>query len=384
MLGVAILGVGDIANVHIEAYRALSDRCQIKALVDLFPDKAEAKRDKYGLDCEVVTDYHQLLNREDIDLVSICLPPSAHCDIAVDFLKAGKHVLCEKPMAPSLEQCDRMLAAAKESGALLGVVAQNRFKPDIMRTKKLLESGVLGNVYFAQANSLWWRGDNYYDLWWRGTWEKEGGGCTFIHAVHHIDLFLWLMGDLQELSAMAANQNHKNSEVEDVSISTLRFASGAVGTVVASLLHHGEEQKIIIDGQNGSIEIPHKVAANRQQPNGYPELNLEMQQKIEEVFSQYPDLVYQDHCGQIENMICAIEQGTQPLVTGEDGRKTIEFITAVYQSSFLGQKVTFPMTAEKDPFYTREGLMKGAPRFFRKSKSVDNYADLGIKVGGSL
>ena len=130
MLGIAILGVGDIANVHIEAYQALADRCEIRALVDIFQDKAEAKRQKYGLSCDVVTDYKTLLDRKDIDLVSICLPPSAHCDVAVDFLRAGKHVLCEKPMAPSLEQCDRMIAAAKEGGAKLGVVAQNRFKPD--------------------------------------------------------------------------------------------------------------------------------------------------------------------------------------------------------------------------------------------------------------
>ena len=383
MLGIAILGVGDIANVHIEAYQALADRCEIRALVDIFQDKAEAKRQKYGLSCDVVTDYKTLLDRKDIDLVSICLPPSAHCDVAVDFLRAGKHVLCENPMAPSLEQCDRMIAAAKEGGAKLGVVAQNRFKPDIMRTKKLLESGVLGPIYFTQANSLWWRGDNYYDLWWRGTWEKEGGGCTFIHAVHHIDLFLWLMGDLREISAMVSNQNHQNSEVEDVSISTLRFQNGAVGTMIASLLHHGEEQKIIIDGENGSIEIPHKVASDKQQPNGYPEPNDPMREKIEETFRSFPDLPYQDHCGQIENMISAIENGTEPLITGVDGRKTVEFITAVYQSAFLGEKVTFPMS-EKDPFYTKEGLMQKAVRFHQKTKSVENYADIGIKVGGSL
>ena len=193
------------------------------ALADIFTDKAEAKKQKYGLDCDVVADYKELLDREDVDLVSVCLPPAAHCGVTVDFLKAGKHVLCEKPMAPSLEECDLMIRAAGEGGAKLSVVAQNRFKPDIMKTKQMLESGALGQLYFAQADSLWWRGDNYYDLWWRGTWEKEGGGCTFIHAVHHIDLFLWLMGDLDEISAMVANQNHHNSEVEDVSLSTLRF-----------------------------------------------------------------------------------------------------------------------------------------------------------------
>jgi predicted dehydrogenase len=383
MIGVAILGAGDIANVHIEAYKQLGDRCRIVALVDMFTEKAAEKRDKYGLDCEVVADYKELLDREDVNLVSICLPPSAHCQAAVDFLKVGKHVLCEKPMAPSLEECDRMIAAAKEGNAKLSVVAQNRFKPDIFKTKKLIDTGILGNLYFAQANSMWWRGDNYYDLWWRGTWEKEGGGCTFIHAVHHIDLFLWLMGDIEEVSATVANQNHCNSEVEDVSVSTIRFKNGALGLMVASLLHHGEEQKIIIDGEKGSIEIPHKISVSRQMQNGYPEADDEMAKQLEEAFRSMDEITYTEHCGQIENMLSAIEQDKSPLIGGEDARKTVEFISAVYQSAFTGTKVQFPMT-EKDLFYTREGLLSKAVKFHEKKKSVENYADTGIKVGGTL
>lgn len=383
MIGVAILGVGDIANVHIEACKQLSDRCRIVALADLFTDKAEAKRDKYHLNCDVVGDYKELLEREDIDLVSICLPPAAHCAAAVDFLKAGKHVLCEKPMAPSLEECDKMIAASKESGKILSIVAQNRFKQDIMRTKKLIDSGALGKLFFAQANSFWWRGDNYYDLWWRGTWEKEGGGCTFIHAVHHIDLFLWLMGDLDEVNAMVTNQNHHNSEVEDVSLSILRFKNGASGLMASSLVHHGESQRIIIDAENASIEIPHKLSVSRQMQNGYPEDDVEAKNTLEKAFADMGELKYIEHCGEIEDVIAAIENGTEPLITGEDGRKTVEFISAVYQSSFTGEKVKLPMT-EEDPFYTRAGILSNAVKFHEKKKSVENYADTGIKVGGTL
>ena len=383
MIGVAILGAGDIANVHIEAYKQLEGRCKVVAIADLFQDKAQEKKEKYGLDCDVVGDYKELLDRDDVNLVSICLPPSMHCQAAVDFLEAEKHVLCEKPMAPSLEECDKMIAASKKTGALLSIVAQNRFKPDIMRTRKLLESGALGKLYFAQANSFWWRGDNYYDLWWRGTWAKEGGGCTFIHAVHHIDLFLWLMGDVDEVSALVTNENHHNSEVEDVSLSMLRFKNGAVGLMAASLVHHGEEQRITIDGQNGSIEIQHKISVSRQMENGYPEDDTDARDALEKLFASEGDLSYQEHCGQIENVVSAIENGTSPFITGEDGRKTIEFISPVYQSAFTGEKVKFPMTAE-DPFYTRNGVLNLATRFHEKTKSVENYADTGIKVGGTL
>lgn len=383
MLGIAILGAGDIANVHIEAYQQFGERCRIVALADIFTDKAQEKKEKYGLDCEVVGDYRELLDRDDIQLVSICLPPSMHCETSVAFLEKGIHVLCEKPMALCLEECDRMIAAAKAGNSKFSIVAQNRFKQDIMKTKKMLEQNILGSPYFVQANSTWWRGDNYYDLWWRGTWEKEGGGCTFIHAVHHIDLLLWLMGDVDEISSLVANQNHHNSEVEDVSITTIRFKNGAVGVMTANLLHHGEEQRFIIDAEKGTIEIPHKISANRQQHNGYPEDDTEVCEELKKAYSQIGDLKYIEHCGQIENMISAIEQGTEPLISGEDGRKTLEFISGVYQSAFTGQKVKFPMTST-DLFYTREGILSKATKFHEKTKSVSNYADTGIKVGGSL
>ncbi|MDY5483602.1 MAG: Gfo/Idh/MocA family oxidoreductase [Clostridium sp.] len=383
MIGVAILGAGDIANIHIEAYQQFGQRCHIVALADIFTEKAQEKKEKYGLDCDVVGDYRELLERDDIQLVSVCLPPSMHCETSVAFLERGIHVLCEKPMAPCLEECDRMLAAAKAGQAKLSIVAQNRFKQDIMKTKALLDQKALGDVYFVQANSTWWRGDNYYDLWWRGTWEKEGGGCTFIHAVHHIDLLLWLMGDVKELSALVSNQNHHNSEVEDVSISTIRFRSGAVGVMTANLLHHGEEQRFIIDAEKGTIEIPHKLSVSRQQQNGYPEDDVEAREALQEAFRRIDDLKYTDHCGQIENMLTAIEQDTDPLISGEEGRKTLEFISAVYQSAFTGQTVKFPMTSE-DLFYTKEGILSKAVKFHEKTKSVSNYADTGIKVGGTL
>lgn len=383
MIGVAILGAGDIANVHIEAYLRLCDRCRIVALADLFIEKAKEKREKYGLDCDVVSDYKQLLDCTDINLVSICLPPAVHCQVSVDFLRAGKNILCEKPMAPSLAECDQMIAASVDSGTILSIVAQNRFKSDIMKTKKIIDSDVLGRLYFAQANSFWWRGDNYYDLWWRGTWEKESGGCTFIHAVHHIDLLLWLMGDVEAVTSMVDNQNHHNSEVEDVSLSIVRFKNGAVGSMLASLFHHGESQKIIIDGQNGSIEIPHKINVSRQMQNGYPEDDNKARDTLEKEFESISDLIYEEHCGQIENVLSAIQNKAAPLITGEDGRKTVEFISAVYQSSFTGKSVRFPMT-EKDPFYTREGILNRAIRFNEKKKSVESYADIGIKVGGTL
>lgn len=383
MTGVAIVGAGDIANTHIEAYLRFPERCRIVMLVDRLVGKAKEKAEKYGLDCQISGDWKDITKRSDVDLVSICLPPSLHCETVCQLLLAGKHVLCEKPMAPTLEECDRMLEAEKRGGGKLSIVAQNRFKPDIRKTKEMLDREYFGPIYGAQINSLWWRGSHYYDLCWRGTWEKEGGGCTFSHAVHHIDLFLWFMGDVQEISSVVTNQNHRNSEVEDYSIHTIHFKSGALGLVVCSLLHHGEEQKMIIDAKEGTIEIPHKISVSRQLANGYPEPDEEKRQELERLFESMEAPEYSGHEGQIENMLTAIEQGGSPLVTGAEGRKTIEFIMAAYQSAFTGKPVQLPMT-EKDLFYTKKGLMSRVTRFYEKKESVESFQDIGISVGGSL
>jgi len=383
MLKIAIIGAGDIANIHIEAFQQLENHCKIVAISDIYEEKVNKKVEKYKLDCEIVTDYKKLLERNDIDLVSICLPPSLHCKVAVDFLDNGKHVLCEKPMAPTLEECDLMIEAAKKNKKKLSIVAQNRFKSDIMNTKKFLETDFIDDKLFIQVNSLWWRGSNYYDLWWRGTWEKEGGGCTLIHAVHHIDIMLWLMGDIEEINAFVTNKNHENSEVEDLSIVLVKFKNGAIGTLTSSLLHHGEEQKISIDCKNCTIEIPHKITVNKQMENGYPEIDTKKIKEYEEEFESFPPLEDTEHLGQIIDMISAIEEDKKPLVDGKDGRKTIEFILAVYQAAFTQKTVKFPMTS-KDLFYTKDGIMSKVIKFNTKKKSVENFNDSTIPVGGTL
>ncbi|MBZ4673435.1 MAG: oxidoreductase domain protein, partial [Spirochaeta sp.] len=155
-LGVAIIGTGNIAPAHIKGYLASQDVCEIRALCDIYPSKAEklAKRGNIEDQATITTDYHELLSRDDIHLVSLCLPPSLHCQVAVDFLYAGKHVIVEKPMASSLSECDRMIEAQRQSGKVLSVISQNRFRTAPMRVKQLLDQGVLGRVLFARVNSM--------------------------------------------------------------------------------------------------------------------------------------------------------------------------------------------------------------------------------------
>lgn len=245
MLRIAIVGTGNISHSHIQGYQEFADRCQIVALVDIYPEKAQEKKTRYGLSHATVFSSHQALLESglEVDIVDVCTPPYVHAEISIDALNAGKHVLCEKPMAASLEECDAMIAAQRASGKILSIIAQNRFTDAFWRLKQVVDSGELGKICHAQVDSFWWRGHCYYDLWWRGTWEKEGGGCTLNHAVHHIDAIQWMLGFPKEVVAMMTNVAHDNAEVEDLSAAIFRYDSGALTQLTASVVHHGEDQK---------------------------------------------------------------------------------------------------------------------------------------------
>lgn len=383
MLKIAILGAGAISDSHIQAYLKFKDRCQIVALVDLFPDKAREKAATHGLSAAVFKDVAELLKGCDFDAASICLPPFEHGPATLALLRAGKHVLTEKPMATCLQECDTMIAAAQAGGRLLGVVAQNRFKTPMMRLKRVLESGLIGRVLHAQVDSFWWRGGNYYDLWWRGTWAKEGGGCTMNHAVHHIDLFQWMMGMPAELQAITTNLCHENSEVEDFSTAVLTYPDGRVGQITASLVHHGEEQRLVFQGERAQVAVPWQVKASKQKENGFPEEAPALAAEIQKFYDELPAVPLEGHDGQIANFLNAIEEREPLLVDGEAGRCTLELITAIYQSGHLGQPVRLPLLPAA-PFYTRDGILLQVRHFHEKTRSVENFANNEITLGRNL
>lgn len=384
MLRVAVVGTGGISNMHIQSYLAFPDRCRIVALVDIFPEKAQEKKERYGLtDAQVYDDHLKILNRDDIDLVDVCTPPYVHAEISINCLKAGKNVLCEKPMAASLEECDAMLRAQKESGKLLSIVAQNRFRTGYMNLKKVLDSGMAGDIVHAQADSFWWRGHSYYDLWWRGTWAKEGGGCTLNHAVHHIDMMLWMMGMPEEVQAVMSNTSHDNAEVEDISIAILRYANGALGQITSSVVHHGEEQQVVLQGKKARISAPWKVAASTSMSNGFPERNEKLEKEIDEYYQSLPEQKYEGHTPLIDNVMHALETDGTPLVTAEDGRRTLELITAIYESASTRRPVALPLKPD-DPFYTVAGIQSHVPHFYQKSASIDNFNNENITTGRDM
>ncbi len=382
MIKAAIIGAGGISRTHAETYQKFPEQCQLAALTDIYPDKARQKKEELGINVEVYDNHQKVLERPDIDLVSVCTPPYTHANITVDCLNAGKHVICEKPMASSLAECDKMLEACEANQKVLAIIAQNRFRDPIMKLKSILNSGIAGKVLHAQVDSFWWRGHCYYDLWWRGTWEKEGGGCTLNHAVHHIDMFQWMMGMPSEVQAVMSNTAHDNAEVEDISIAVLKYPNRSLAQLTSSVIHHGEEQQLIFQAEKARISFPWKVVASISRSNGFPDRNPDLENEINDMFKKIQPMKNQFYEGEFDDVLTAIENGKQALVSGYEGRKTMELITAIYQSASTGRAVKLPL-GKDSPFYTAEGIRKNAIHFYEKSASVENFGDDNIIVGSS-
>ena len=369
MINLAIVGTGTIAVSHAQAYMKFPQRCRIVALCNDHPRKAEALKQKFKLDCDIYSDYKQMLDcRPDIQLVDICTPPFVHAEMAIASMNAGRHVVVEKPMAVSLAECDAMLEAEKRNKVVLSCIAQNRFKNPVYKLKRVADSGIAGKISCINVKSYWWRDRNYYDLWWRGLWDKEGGGPTLNHAIHHIDILNWIKGRLPlEVMAMLANVMHDNSELEDLSMAVLRYDDGTLAQVTSSVLHHGEEQGIELQCARAKIALPWDVKAELGRPDAFPSEagNKELVTDINEFYNALPELPYEGHTGQIDDILNAIEMGTRPMVTAEDGRRAIELITAIYKSGLKKELVKLPIDPE-DEFYTFEGFLRNVIRFNEK------------------
>ena len=383
MKNIAIVGTGNISSLHIKSLLKFPERAKIVALVDIYPEKAQAKKAEYNLtDAQVFESHEEMLASDlKIDLVHNCTPPYVHASISIDCMNKGVNVLVEKPMATCLAECDAMIEVSERNNVMLAAIAQNRFQDPVNKLKQLSDSGIAGKIRVAHVESLWWRGYNYYELWWRGLWEKEGGGPTLNHAVHHIDMINWIQGELpKEVTAVLANVMHDNSEVEDLSFGILKYGDGSIGQVTSSVVHHGEEQGIILQCEHAKIAAPFDVKAEMSQGNGFPKTNTELIEKITAQYDAMPDLLYTGHAGQIENVLTTLETGVPTLIGGVDGRKTVELISAIYKSGCQKQTVSLPLSKDDD-FYTFEGILKNATRFYEKKGFVENFSAEAITVG---
>ena len=211
---------------------------------------------------------------------------------------------------------------------------------------------------------------------------KGVGGPTLNHAVHHIDLLNWLEGGLpNQVTSILSNVMHDNSEVEDISKSIMAYDGGSLADVTASVVHHGEEQSIIVQCADAKLSAPWDPKAEVSMDNGFPmeEKNEKLLAELNQYMDSIPDLKYEGHTGEIDDVLTALENGKRPLITGVDGKRTLELITAIYKSGFTGMRVSLPIQ-KIDEYYCTGGIEKHAIHFYEKTVSAEELSEEDIKI----
>ena len=351
-----VIGCGKVSHTHAKALSELK-QSEFVAAYSRSADKAEAFAGQYG--AVGYDDLDALL--KEVDAVVVCTPHPFHSRPAV---QAGVHVLVEKPLASSLQDCDAMIAASRDSGCKLGTVSQRRWYSPVMRVRRAIDEGRIGSPILGMVTMLGWRDQPYYRSDpWRGTWKLEGGGVLVNQAPHQLDLLLWFMGPVDELFGYWDNLNHPYIEVEDTAIVVIRFSSGALGNIVVSNSQKpGLYGKVHIHGKNGaSVGVQTDGGAMfiaGMSPVLEPPVNdlwnvpgqeamLEKWRQEDTEFFKTIDAASYYHQLQIRDFLKAILEDRQPLVTGVEGRKTVELFTGIYRSNLDRRPVRFPLIPEK-------------------------------------
>jgi predicted dehydrogenase len=348
---VALVGTGGIAeSAHVPALAAQGDRVQVVAACDVDPDRVKSFCDTHGIP-DSSTDLGEMLEQARPDLVHLCTPPSLHTEQARQCLSAGAWVWLENPPCLSLAEYDLIAEAERLGGAYASVVFQHRFGAAGRHAAGLIASGGLGRPLVAHCSTTWYRSRAYYDVPWRGTWDSEGGGPTMGHGIHQMDLMLALLGDWSEVTAAVARLD-RDVETEDVSTAIVRFDSGALATVVNSVLSPREESYIRIDLTDATVEVKHLYGYGNDDWTYTPAPHVDDQDRVTRWSAPSGDEP-SSHAAQLTALLDAYDRGERPPASGEDGRRTLELVTAIYRSAFTRGTVARADLTPADPFYHR-------------------------------
>ncbi len=336
--GFGIVGAGVIGAVHAEAI-GMVPGARLVAVTDAVPERAKELARGYG--CAAEPDLGALIARPDVDVVSVCVPSGLHAEVGTQAVAAGKHLVVEKPIDVTLEAADRLIGAARAAGVAVTVISQHRFDTGLDELRRLLDTGALGTLVLGEASTKWYRTQAYYDsAAWRGTWALDGGSLMN-QGIHYVDLLRWCMGPVTEVTAVCATQAHQ-IEVEDTALAIVRFASGALGTIVSSTaVYPGFPQRLEITGTEGTVIVEDGRIVRRALRTGPPG---------QDAAGPGPDDAAADpggidpasHAAQIADLLGAIDQGRQPSVTAESARDALEIVCAVYESARDGRTVVIP------------------------------------------
>lgn len=365
-LGAAVIGLG-VGRRHAEDY-ALLEESELVAICDQDPERLAAANESLG--ATAYTDVQDLWRDDRVEVVSVATPHPSHASLAIAAMESGRHVIVEKPMTVDLREADAMIECAHRTGRTLGVIFQRRFWPAALRGKAAIAEGKLGELVSGECELTWWRTEAYYRRDpWRGHWDTEGGGVLCNQGIHALDMFQWYMGPVDTVWARWANLSHPYIEVEDNAVAAVVFGNGALGVIRMSTSSRYSRTRVTVHGSNGAsigvIEEPEGAV-------GYNDLwtipgeehirESSLREHVEKGEYIYRGIVWDDpptwytgyrfqhparpsyHALQLQDFLRAIQEGRQPLVNGEEGRKSLELMVAIYRSGRTGQAVKFPIS----------------------------------------
>ncbi len=332
-----IIGTGNVAHVHAKAIMEM-DSAELVACCNVNPSGARDFARKYGI--RGFSSLSGFLSDESIDVVTIATPSGAHLEPALDAIGYGKNVIVEKPLEVTTERIDKMIEKAREKGVILSGIFQSRFYDASLLVKDALEKGRFGRVTLLDAQIKWYRDQKYYDSGaWRGTWKLDGGGALMNQGIHAVDLLLWLGGPVSNVSGRIGTLGHDNIEVEDTASAVLEFKSGALGTIEATTCcYPGFFKRIEICGTEGSAVIEEENLRTWSFMNETDQDELIRKKYMNCTSSgggasDAKATGWLGHRKAFENVVNALLYGSEIAVPGEEARRSVELIEAVYKSA---------------------------------------------------
>ena len=343
-VGFGIVGLGQISRTHAKALQRQED-CYLAG--GFHKDREKADRWASENSCRAFYSLEDMLSDPEIDAVSITTPSGYHLDPALAAIRAGKHVLIEKPMEITEERIQLLIDEAKKNHVLLCGIFQSRFQDAPLLMKKAVEEGRFGTISLADAQFKWYRTQEYYDSGaWRGTWAVDGGGVLMNQGIHAIDLLLFLMGDPVEVSGYTATLGHERIEVEDTAVATLRFPNGALGIIEGTTSSWpGSLKRIEICGSKGQAVLEEDSITKWEFAEEEPE-DAEIRAHFAASTSfggaNDPKNISQiGHTREFADFAKAIKTGTAPFIPGEEALRSVHLIRSVYKSAETHAPVLF-------------------------------------------
>ena len=344
----ALIGAGRISVNHIKA--AINNELDIVAICDIIPEHIDIVLEKNGIGDNTTikryTDYKLMISENpEIELVSIATESGSHAEIALYCIENGKNVIIEKPMAMSLDDCDKIIALSKEKNVKVCACHQNRFNVAIQQLRGAIDSGRFGRLSHGSIHVRWNRGKQYYDQApWRGTWAEDGG-CLMNQCIHGIDLLRWMFGnEVEEIYGTTRQQFHDYLEAEDVGMAIVKFKNGAIATIegTTNVYPKNLEETLYVFGEKGTVKIGGTSTNNIDVWDFADETEDDQKNKgLQEATSN----VYGNgHTSLFADVMDAIENNREPYVNAQAGRNAVEMVLAIYKSQKTGEPVKLPLT----------------------------------------